>query len=169
MVFTAAWNPPQTDKSLIQRAFLHQWNKKFPICEFPWSPEWLWLRAVHLCNIKAVDAVHKRGGGFVLALQPMIREHLEQFKPTFRNWPLGHVELENKNLQGSWQTCILMSLDRGKNGQTGLKFNVQLAKDAFIDKWIGSKSQQAHVHAGITCGTRAWTAVKCLAQIIQRI
>lgn len=37
---------------------------------------------VHMYNIKDEDVVRKCGGGFVLALQPIIWEHLEQFKPT---------------------------------------------------------------------------------------
>lgn len=50
----------------------------------------------HLRDIKGEDGVHKCGGGFVLALQPIIWEHLEQFKPTLRDWPVGHSELGNK-------------------------------------------------------------------------
>lgn len=40
---------------------------------------------LHLCNIKKEDGERKCGDGFVLALQPLISEHLEQFRPTLRD------------------------------------------------------------------------------------
>lgn len=70
-------------QSLIQTAFLDQQNKT----KNQTSKETrmgLTYSKVHLYNIKEED-VRKCGGGFVLALQPIIWEHLDQFKPTLKD------------------------------------------------------------------------------------
>lgn len=55
-------------------------------CGFPQWPGWARLAVKpHPRDIKGEDGVHKCGGGFVLALQPIIWEHLEQFKPTLKD------------------------------------------------------------------------------------